>query len=295
MPVRRQQALLAVIMLGVLLASVAIAAVLVAHSRRASRAAVRILGEIRSKGLKEFWSSEPVDTWLIGRDANGHAVRWRRTGRAARGDGYVGTEAGGDANGRFGTAVWSLNADATTGEYRAIDGREVTSISLADGMVALVSSSAGQLPPTPAPPDYIPEGTLTLLVHLATVRDEGIRARTIFDSRAAADEVVLFSSVRIEPRGPLSATETALGAMRNDYTFDKAGRVEKLTTTSPGGTFVYSPSTRAEVEATFRYVPRVRWMDFDPANNVDQGVPEDGAGEETPAADWGEGEGIQLL
>ena len=62
-----RQSLLSLVMLGVLLASVGAAWMIIsshrAHWRHAATRGAELMAEIRQKGLAEYWGSKPVEDW----------------------------------------------------------------------------------------------------------------------------------------------------------------------------------------------------------------------------------------
>jgi len=212
-----RDALLSVILFGVLLASVGGAWLVVRRSGgpTASSRGAEIVARIRRETLGAFWPGSTSIRWFLlrqGRDV----VGFRSVVTQPRADGgfdrlRMDVRPWTDRPG----SIWShcrLNADATECQYRAgrldITPRGMgissdTRIVLADGRVEMAqrigSSIIGRYirSSAPSPANYLPEGTLWLACRLVARRRDEARCSLIIDHLAPIGSATRFVEVLI--------------------------------------------------------------------------------------------------
>jgi len=174
-PQHRRFELLAVIMLGTLLASVGVAWLLVRRARAKTRRGAEVIAQIR-QGLALHWRNHPKVQWYLVR-IDDELIGWRAIARIPRkGGGYEGMNLYYQSIGPGAVIAerWTLNADASEGLYdarvlvgnAAVPNRPDTHIALSDGQVKVLHAKYGRSRAA-APTNYVPEGTRDLACFLA--------------------------------------------------------------------------------------------------------------------------------
>ena len=204
-----RRGLLAVLMLTVLVASVGIAWLLQRQATEKVRAGIKIIQEIRAKGLEHYWPEKlQIDWYLI--YSKGETIGWRASARAKADDEtFVGVDVEVVPKRHSSHERWTLNADATAGAYHADlrlagSGGFKTDIVLSDGVVKVVqyvpgfgSIQAG----ADAPGNYLPEGTLYLAVRQAAEMQADAQFKMVFNERPNRDKIVEFGTIRLRYLG----------------------------------------------------------------------------------------------
>ena len=277
-PRQRQLALLSVIMLGVLLASVFVAWLLVRHARAHGDAGARVLAEIRARGLDAFWGEQPAVQWYLVRSEEAD-LGWRVRFRARRViGGFEGLHVSFDktpAGGRLQWKTWSLTADATEGTYLADaadivrvnspvptavwrrDPKALTKIALRDGTVAAMQSvgpdSNGQVVRVEshalAPANYLPEGTMHLGMFLAARSGERTRFQSIANGLPPAGTTTRLVGMVLSGGEPTpDGYRVSLGSSGGrGFLFDKRGTLVR----GPSGRGEQLAATPEQVSARF--------------------------------------------
>ena len=209
----RRHAVLAIITLGVLLATVLVAWVVQYFPARRAEKAAEIIRGIRRAGLERFWpEASRIDWYLI--EVRGKRIGWRAMVRTRReGGGFAGLtlEFIGPVN-RFWCEKWTLNADATRGRYAAYEGiarglrleQLKTEIALEDGRVRVLQYEArGRVlaARSKAPANYLPEGTLELAVRRVAEEAADAQFSLVFNEVPNVGGAVSFGVMRIRHAG----------------------------------------------------------------------------------------------
>ncbi|MFB3892967.1 MAG: hypothetical protein ACE15C_13190 [Phycisphaerae bacterium] len=235
-----QRSLLAVVMLVILLACVA-AAWWLSQTRNAGPS---IIDEMRRTGLRKLWGPDGRTDFYVLADAGGQPLGWWAVSRWPTDDGYAGeTFVRTESRAQIDSPVetWKLSDDARQGQYTgaSIVGRTVlsTSIALADGEVVVAHKYKGVKVDAQdrAPANYIPEGSLDLVVRLVQQQGREARFAMLFDTRALAAEdgraAVTFTPVRMVPQqgGAVRMEfQTEEGSQVSVFHIDAEGRVDKV-------------------------------------------------------------------
>jgi hypothetical protein len=213
---RPKFALIAVLMFALLAAATGLAWLIVVSRTGLQRAGTELVERIHSEGLSAFWDRSPDVRWLIAYRDDDRAG-WQLRMRMPRGDGgFEGLDAAfyqlrRRTRGHW--EQWRLNADATTGVYRAGElqitpaGLRLpanTRIALGDGTV----SAQQQLSGAPmwldseadAPDNYVPEGTLPLLRHLVAETGTTAAFRMVFNEQPPRQGKTSFGVITMERR-----------------------------------------------------------------------------------------------
>jgi len=203
-PARRS--VLAVLMLVILAVSVVSAEMLVARARKRIDAGTKIVETIHSLGLKHFLPAGPEIDWYIIKSRKGPVGWLARYFRRSRDDNYVGVVICDIPGGHKSSQRWSLNADATRGQYISqviwASGRTLkVSITFSNGEVTVVRRKRGFLKPeiakAPSPGNYLPEGTFNLALGLVAKMRADAQFAMVFDEQPNFGAVVQFGTARI--------------------------------------------------------------------------------------------------
>ncbi|KPK86258.1 MAG: hypothetical protein AMJ81_01715 [Phycisphaerae bacterium SM23_33] len=266
----RQRAILGVLMLGLLLATVGAAWLLESSSSRRVRAAAEILAEIRKEGLDSFWPAELEVHWYLAQKDK-RIIGWRAAaaGRSQNGD-FLGVDV--DMQGRRQDPVceqWRLNADATEGAYTALvrtplGYRPDTDITLQRGSVKVVQHNLPNYQRlqarSPAPENYLPEGLLEPVVRRVAAAGADAQFRLVFNDQPNPGGVVQYGSYRIRHLGRKTQSEgswvdrvgVSAGGPRSGhaltYELDEKGRL-LLVSTHQG--LRWTPASEVEVTRVF--------------------------------------------
>lgn len=270
---RRRAALLGAIMVVILLASVALAVLLVHRRTVGIRQGAQVLEDIRSRKLPDFWGRDTIADWYIRRGPHGEPVGWFMLQRAPADGGYRGRRVS-RLGGAINSETWNVDAAARTCSYSAdfsalirMPGRRVpvlrrlssTSIKLDDGHVNVRREGPREAADATAeaPENYvpIPEG----LSHLAYYRVAVGRRKADF-TIVLSDEPVVggqvrFTPVSVIPREPSSVCvryARLQRASQDILQFDGDGRLLRGRSLETGTSF-----ERVDFEAVRRIFPEV--------------------------------------
>jgi len=226
-----KQSLLSIVMLVVLVASVGAAWLLTEGRGAKHKRGEEILRRIRGRSLTSLWGAEPVESWYLLTNQARQAIGYQHLTRTFRNGGYHGTlylRTGGV----MAKEEWSLNADATAGEYRAKLRSPTdflaTRIIFREGLVTVASSNRPKATTSPAPPNYIPEGLSRLVFFLASRGGQKAACRMIFNISAVTGGRVNFETVELLPMGADSLQVRSATIGKRIYQFDDGGVVERL-------------------------------------------------------------------
>ena len=260
---RRKRSLLAAVMLAVLLGSVAVAWMLGELADRRVKSAVAALAAVRRDGLAKHWPERLRVDWYVSRAGDGaNPSGW---GALVRGRGDQGAFAGMMlyvSGQEYHVDEWVLNADATSGMYRARAGVGWplldTSITLDDGVVEVVPHGGERLPGRGrAPENYLPEGTLELAVALVAAGKSNAQFALVFNESPNVGGRIEFGTVRMKyaGRGPTrrgKATRrvrVGFGGQQSEREYEVGPGGEVLAWSAPGLRFV----TAGEEEVLSRF------------------------------------------
>ncbi len=215
-----RRALLALLMAAVLGAATGMGWLLEVRADRRVRAGADILRQIRADRLTEYWSDEPRIDWYLIRV--GSAVRgWRAAARSHGSDGAFSgltvdlTRDESKRSEQLLLASWSLNADATAGRYVGTvevsgAGSSETRIFLSDGRLNVQQLTLDLEAESPAPDNYLPEGSMGLAVRLVAGSGADAQFAMVFDEKPNSRGVVEFGSIRIRSLGSARAEDGSL-------------------------------------------------------------------------------------
>lgn len=244
-----RRSLLALIMLGVLLAGTAVAWLLVRERQAPLDRGAEILARIRQAGLGQFWTSSRARWFLLHRRSDGGTVGWRAVLRSRPSDGagyrgltvvYLARRGQGDWEG------WKLNSDASTSVYHAggvlrraqwlvstdtqirYDGGDVTAVQQIGGRTFRSRADA--------PHAYLPEGLGGLVRRLVAEQQTRAKFRAVFNQVPPAGDRTRFGTILIEylgsEKGEAGRRDTVaveyasvMGTQRSTYRLDEEGNV----------------------------------------------------------------------
>ena len=269
---------LAALMVAILAASVGVAWLLQVSSARHARAAAEILRQIRARGLSHYWGQDDSIDWYLIYSSSAvqgwqAVIRERTPEGNFRGLSTVVTVDPRTRSQTRKTANWILNPDATIGRYEGLvtTGRlekSRTSILLRKDEV-LVQQGPGQ--PTarsPAPANYIPEGTLGLAIREVAARGGQAQFKMVFDEVPRIGNEVQFTAVRLrhigrgqtgagKPTDRVRLSHREWGKYEQIYELDETGSVLtieppdglRLELASPAEVAQHFPTAAAEVRS----------------------------------------------
>jgi hypothetical protein len=232
-------------MLTILLVVVGIAYFISVSRGRLTAAGTELLAQVRAGTLAKHWPGQGRHDYFLTTIATGQAVGWMINSRVITDDGYGGASTIAQLRqGAPGLAheseQWLLSSDASKGKYRSTNGgNEIIGIDLSDGQVKVayrVSDPRLRVPvvkqaSSPAPPNYIPEGLLDLMVCQVAKTGRHAMFRMILNDQAIQGNEVIFVPVECKPVGS-KAVEVRLsgaqGASARTYTFDDAWELLKI-------------------------------------------------------------------
>jgi hypothetical protein len=215
-PHRPRFTVIAVLMFAMLAVATGLAWLIVVSRTGLQSAGAELVQRVHSEGLSAFWDRSPHVRWLLAyRDDN--PVGWRVEMRLPQPEGgFEGLDAAlydirGRTRGQW--EQWRLNADATTGEYRAGELRVTpaglslpanTRIVLSEGRIG-AQQQAGDSPMwlesgAAAPDNYVPEGTLPLVRHLVAETGRDASFRMVFNEQPPRQGKTTFGVVTMERR-----------------------------------------------------------------------------------------------
>ena len=204
----------AVIMFALLLGSVGAAAWMV-HARQApARHAADLLQQLRKDTLAKYWPQKEQTLWYLTRNSSGQPIGWLCSTRGPTPGGFTGKELKGQIR-----ETWHLQSDLSGGEYICNDG---TTITLSGGQVTVRRfTDEGEIPATSsAPENYVPEGTLPLMVRLVNSRRQPAAFRMLFNDAAIVAGQVHFLPATLTPEAP--------GRVRYEHRYELDGRMHQL-------------------------------------------------------------------
>jgi len=223
--------LIAVVMLGVLVLTVAAAWLLVQTRGAGIDRGANLLADVRERGLSAFWGEQPHEAWFLFTSADGEPLGWRRSLRIRVQDGYLGEDQAVLTNGTQWREGWQITDDALVGRYSsALESPNLPSgflkvgIDLREDRVYVSSSAAGEPAASPAPANYVPEGLLDLALYLAGRQDGGVDLDTISNIAAVHAGRVRFVTIQVK------ASEEGVRVSGPDriYRFDESGELQSL-------------------------------------------------------------------
>jgi hypothetical protein len=273
-------AIRSLVLLALLGGSVATAWVLSAHYGREARLGAEILDTLRKEGLTERWGDQPLEQWYLIRQA-GRPTGWKRISRQPVENGYVGQISQWNISQnpaeRYGV-TWQLSNDMQRGHYDAQTFQLIvtpggvrshqsseTAIDLQAGRVEVLQQMGKGLFQSTgrAPENYIPEGTLELVLAEVARRKETAEFQMIIDSippHTPGGEptfLTLTASWRgpaqTVPKGSRIVTTTGLRGQtfsQNVYIFDADGAIDQIITGTDGATR-FIRASRQQVEEAF--------------------------------------------
>jgi hypothetical protein len=272
---RMRRSLVGLVMLAVLLASTALAWLLVRGHEAPTRRAVSILATIRSQGLGPFWSG-PYERWFIVSQGR-QAVGWRAVVRTVSQDGslYEGLEVEffrGLARGNW--AHWGIDSKATEAAYRGgrivsrgplrLPPEPTTVIDFGSGRVTVSQrTDRGWLQSAADVPEaYLPQAIEPLAWRLVARERTTAKFRMVFNRLPPAGDRTRFGSALMEYEGPYAEGgsgsaqlavryATMLDSVTATYSLDRDGNV--IGRSDP--TYTDTAATRAAVVKAFPEAP----------------------------------------
>ena len=195
-------------MLSVLLIGVGVAWLLVRKAGQAPVRGAEIMTQLHSTGLPALWRNEPPIQWYLIHTGK-RALGWRVLMKRPRSDGgfdgldVVITRRPTGTSGNW--ERWTLNSDATDGDYEAAEFvrrpgswtiKPDARIRLKDGTVYFEHAGGGS-GQTPAPENYVPEGTLELVYYLAGQESSRARFQTVFNQLPPEGRQIRFGQIAV--------------------------------------------------------------------------------------------------
>jgi len=199
--------LIAAVMLVVVLLSTGAAWLLVARRGQSAEAGAAIVQTIRERTLASFWPRPQVQWYLMSKDEQ--PFGWHLWIVRPAGDLYHGLEIT-YVHTQAGTRIvwerWQLTHDISAGAYRAGTFRPDTQSQIADtvinykdGQVAVQQTEGQAYAQSPAPPNYLPEGTLHLACLLAATQGSKAYFRLVYNESATEGDKVDFTPISVKP------------------------------------------------------------------------------------------------
>jgi hypothetical protein len=231
---KTRSALLSLVMLVVLLASVLAAWSLVTARGAMFDRAAAVIQEIREKTLPSLLGGKPVTTYYLLRDAKGRNLGYTIDTRRPVNGNFSGVRLMRQAKAVF-HEQWRLRNDIASGQYLGISQEparaEETRITLKDKQVTVeqvVGSKLMQVRDA-APSNYIPEGLTPLVIRLVVQRGQKASFKTISDSEAIIQGQLNFTTVTLTPLSDRKVRYEAelfpLGKIDRIYSLDAGGQV----------------------------------------------------------------------
>ena len=272
-----RELLLGLVLGGVLLVGVGLAAWISQSAGNARQEAADILQTLRDKGLAAYWPQDPPEAptehWYLVRDERG-GEGWAMARRSYDPAGfYHGLTVRGGPGG-IDWERWKLAADLSTGAYIAEDTRRArqgptwrggTQIVLTDaGLTVRQDTETGPVEShaTSVPGNYVPEGALSAVRLLVAQRQTEIQFRMIANDVAPGrgdDEprfvsgTMEFDGVAERPDAPgARRVSVSLGGRQDIYTIDETGATLRL----EAGPVTWQRVERAELARRFPDVRR---------------------------------------
>lgn len=200
-----RRGILAMVMLAVLLAAVGVAYLMQSYTARRGKAGAVVMAGIRANGLGHYWSNQPATHWYMVQE-DGKPIGWRVQHRVATGTGFAGISVDAFPTPRgvamMVAARWRLSSDLTEGFYESFvlrnQGWVVTRIELNKDQVKvtpgiMVGAAPGgiaqwesprQFSLSETPGNYVPEGTLPLVIAQVAALRSQVGFSLIFDEEA---------------------------------------------------------------------------------------------------------------
>ena len=231
---RHRGSFLALVMLGILLASVAAAQLLADYRGASARRGADIMASIRSQSLQAYWKDDSSRQWYLLTNEKGEAVGYREAFRRRTHGGFTGITRlviGNDVH----LENWQLSSDTAKGRYKAVSqtsagGMDRTDINFDSHMVTVVKRAADMLGQVQqaAPDNYVPEGMLPLAIAEATKSGRATAFKVIDNEQAIVEGMLYYSLVTVSPNGPREARVEYVRLGDNNqavYRFDDQGTV----------------------------------------------------------------------
>jgi len=213
-----------------------------------ARAGAKILTRIREQGLVALWGSQQVVRRYVGEDPNARARAKLNIWRRPAADGYVGGSELELPNTKL-VDQWSLAGDARGGVYDGpMTARQQVAviIRLENGtvrvsQVGLVRQGRiARSAKATAPDNYIPEGTMHLVIRQVAASGQPAAFRTILNSEAIVNGQVRFADLRMLPQPDGSVQVMHYGWQSQGqslYHLDDDGRIVRIEDKTMGVTF----------------------------------------------------------
>jgi hypothetical protein len=222
---RPRSGLLAVVMLGLLVAALAAAWLVSASLTNARLRAAQLLEELRAHGLAAYLGEHPTEEWYRAAAPDGRRWWVVHLVQPAQGQ-YGGVTLHGYRPAHqplmVDAEVWQLTAAADAGKYLGYRPQgDAIEIRLMDGEVTIDNQVTSK-----APDNYVPEGLLPLMVRLAARQSHKLVFSSVVNDRAVVGREVRFVPVTLKPESD-SRVEMDFGAAQRDYQFDQSGELVK--------------------------------------------------------------------
>ena len=201
---------LTVVMVGILAVSVAMAWLTTKAKKDTSRDGAEIISKLIDDTLEGYWTGSRRDSWFIALRQDAKPIGWQKRSRGRESEGMF---SGSVIDGSTGVAryesSWWLSPDLSEGRYVARGFNDKnnmvveTQITISENEVTVVRSIRGQkLAATAARPDnYVPKGTLPLVLRLVAARGREVTVKMIVDKYAIMHGAVNFVNVSLLPLG----------------------------------------------------------------------------------------------
>jgi hypothetical protein len=194
---------LAIVMVGILVASVALAWFTTKPRKNFSPDGAGIISQLIDDTIEEYWSNADHERWFVGQRRDGNPIGWQmRSRRQISEDEFSGTIQAAQYK-----SNWTLNTDLSEGSYL---GREFdennntlaeTRITITDNEVTVVRDISGKKRSATSrrPKNYIPEGALPMVLRLVASRGSGKTFKMVLDQNSIVGGNVNFLNARVAP------------------------------------------------------------------------------------------------
>ena len=254
--------LLSCLMIGLLALSVALAWLTTKPKKNLTQAGAEIISQLADETLNSYWGDEANEEWFIGLKHQRFPVNWSmRSRKKTPGDIFAGEISGGVSGVPASKAEWRLNADLSGGLYlaRVYDrNRDVlseTQTTLTEKKITVARAVGDQrlLGHADRPPNYVPEGSLPLVLALAARDEKTAEFKIMHDSSAISDGSLNFVTVRVTPLGDNAVQADFIdkrGKRSSTYVFDSELKLLREVDSTSGTVSI--PHSKDVVVKTFK-------------------------------------------
>ncbi|MDP6542980.1 MAG: hypothetical protein QGH60_03260 [Phycisphaerae bacterium] len=202
--------LLAIVMVGLLAVSVALAWLVTRPPKDASPYGAEIIAKLTADTLEGYWTGSDQTRWFIAVTEDMKPLGWEKRSRNRKTKGmFSENQIHENITGSRYESNWRINADLSEGLYvskhrdkKTRNKRSVeTRITLSKNKITVVRKIADRktTATAPRPDNYVPEGTFPLVLRLVAARGTSATVKMIVDQHAIEKGAVNFVDFRLTP------------------------------------------------------------------------------------------------